>query len=363
MSPARSSGVHDLAISDLNESDRQSFERSSLAFLNSLSYCTKYEQRPAQRVQFAIDHDGQISRAMFYSEVRSMGVKSIQIAGFPEVAEAEVLELLRERRAALAVLHRMTGPNAEARGGPHTRSVEFTHDVVAELPGTAQDYLRSLGKQKRQQLPRYWRRLQRELESQVSMRFLSGPQIRLEDILTLVRFNQTRMETLGKSNEVEQEMQRQQRRWPLTQEFGLLALMEANGRILGGTFNYCYNSEAFLITIAHDPELERLNIGNVALWKTFEHLIERGFKRYHLFWGRKQYKNDFGGVDHAVTIDIVSPSAFMARAWSWNLMLRRQVPRALRYARSLLRRRPPTQGREGRSSVAAEADESESERR
>lgn len=330
-------GVHDLELSDLSPQALAALESAALPWMTSLGFCTMYDDPPAQRIILDILGDGRIKRAAFYKERAWMGMLRImEFVGFPELSESEVLQAIKSRKAHLAVVQRLEPPLHSERAGITKRPgrIEFTHDVIATLPRTKEDYLQSLGKQKRQQLPRYWRRLQREFNDQVTFTVQGGHAIRLDDILELVKFNQTRMETKGKENASIVESKKQARRWPLTQSEGLLCKVEANGKLLGGTFNYVHQDEAFLIVIAHDPHLERLNIGNLGLWKTIEHLIEIGIKRYHLFWGRKLYKTQFGGLDHPVVLQVISPHRWLVPLWAGHLQFWRQLPRALRFVRS-----------------------------
>lgn len=330
-------GWHDATLAELEEAMPGKLRSAPLPWLTSLGYCTTYDAPPATRGLVEISDERCIKRAAFYRERRVLGLRGvIEFVGFPDISDQQIKRTLVERGTYVAVVNRLVPPGA-ATGRREHPSIALTHDVIAELPPTADEYLRSLGKQKRQQLPRYWRRLQRQY-SDLTVHFDAAGEINLDDILQLVAFNQTRMTQQGKADTTVAESAKQRRRWPLTQDQGLLCRFVAGGKLLGGTFNYVHRDEAFLIVIAHDPTLEHLNIGNVALWKTFEHLIERGIKRYHLFWGRKRYKTDFGGVDHAVVISVIGRARWLAALWKAWLVTRRQVPRGFRFARSLLRR-------------------------
>jgi hypothetical protein len=328
-------GHFDVALSELSEPIRSALQAAPLPFLGSHGFCTIYDDPPATRVVMEIDEGGVVRQAAFYRERRFLGLLGvIDFVGFPAISDSEILELLALHGLHVAVVNRLRAPAAPRGGGVE---IDFQHDVIAELPATKEAYLQSLGKQKRQQLPRYWRRLGRE-HPDIQFRIQCGADIDLDDILQLVSFNQSRMERQGKNNATEIESAKQRRRRPLTQAQGLICKMVAGGRLLGGTFNYIHRDEAFLIVIAHDPALEHLNIGHVALWKTFEHLIDRGIKRYHLFWGRKRYKTEFGGVDHAVIVSLIARRRWLARMWKLHWLLRHRIPQAWRLLGSIPRR-------------------------
>ncbi|MCI0629992.1 MAG: GNAT family N-acetyltransferase [Phycisphaerales bacterium] len=322
-------GRHDVALAELPHADRQRLDSAPLPWLTSLGFCTIYDFPPAQRALLHVDDSGCVTRAAFYRERSSLGIiRLIEFLGCPELSDAEILDLLSLRHVHVAVLYRLETPDQKSSSA-RVRPI-VNHDVIAELPISKEEYLQSLGKQKRQQLPRYWRRLQRQYNDQIVMLYESGQRIELDEILQLVGFNQTRMSRQGKDNATAFESA-QQRLWPLTQSEGLLCKMVGQGRLLGGTFNYVHRDEAFLIVIAHDPALEHLNIGNVSLWKTIEHLIDRGVRRYHLFWGRMRYKTEFGGVDHPVVLTIIARNSWLAKLWRAHLLLNRQIPRAARF--------------------------------
>jgi hypothetical protein len=322
-------GVHDVALAELSDDAREWLQQSSLPWFNSLGFCTIYNSPAADRVWFQANEHGHAIHAVFYRERRFAGVlKILEGVGFTDCADSDILALLRLRKAALAVVNRMldSGANKPSRGW-----LAVTHDVIVALPDSKDEYLTSLGKHKRQQMPYYWRRLHREFNEQVRFAARPGKEIALNDIVRLVRFNQTRMENLGKSNETQAEIARQERRWPLTVAQGLLCTIESGERVLGGTFNYVHGDEAFLIVIAHDPNVERLDLGNVGLWKTAEHLIERGIRRYHLLWGKKFYKTQFGGRDHPIFMQIISPHPWLVPLWTAHVWFWRQAPRAFRF--------------------------------
>lgn len=335
-------GWHDLALADLSPALRDAVEEAPIPWLNSLGFCTMYEPPFAERVAMQIGPDGSIEQAAFYRERKLAGIiRLLQFSGYPDVADGTILEILASRRAHLAVVYRIEPPHQTTTTRTHRPAFEFSHNVIVDLPQTKSEYLQSLGKQKRQQLPRYWRKLQREFNDQVDLRFTSTSAIRFDQVVQLIQFNQSRMASLGKEDHSEAEAKKQQRRWPFAESLGLLCTIESQGRLLGGTFNYVHRDEAFLMVIAHDPQLERLNIGHLGLWKTAEHLIDLGVRRYHLFWGKTLYKTQFGGVDHPIVAVTISKYRLLEWLWRVRLIAGRQVPRAVRYVMRRIRRPPP----------------------
>jgi hypothetical protein len=327
-----SAGWHDFELASLPPVVAAQLSSSAAPFLNSLPFCVHYNQSPAQRVWLKVSQGGAIEHAVFYRIARLWKLWNVlEISGYALHADQDLAELMQRCGCRLAIWYEMCSPE-------HDSAAAITHDVIVDLPGSAEAYLQSLGKQKRQQLPRYWRRLQREM-GDVQMQVQCGSAIGLETIIQLVHFNQHRMEHKGKHNAAAAETQTQQRRWPLTQQHGLLCTVVAGDRVLGGTFNYVFGDEAFLIVIAHDPALEHLNIGNLSVWKTAEYLIERGFRRYHLFWGRKLYKTQFGGRDHPVYVRCLAKPRWLGLLWRAHFGLKRNIPRGWRFLMAQTTRR------------------------
>jgi hypothetical protein len=337
-------GVHDLSLMDLDEASRVWLDdgRGGRAqpFLNSLAFAMWYDHPPATRVRVVVQAN-QPARVGFYREARSLAMfRVIEFVGFPTLIQDDLEELLRDRKAQAATLFRLESPGQDVgleRGG-----TPITHNVIAELPNDPGKYLASLGKQKRQQLPRYWRKLERECDGQVRMEFVPAPHVNIGEINQLVAFNQQRMGALGKGNSTAQESRKQRRREPLTQRRGLLCKLLVREALVGGTFNYVHGDEAFLIVIAHDTAWERHNVGHLALWRTIEHCIGLGVRRYHLFWGRKRYKNEFGGVDHVVSELVIARHRWLLPLWKFRRGLKLNGPRAMSWLKRKLRPMPVT---------------------
>jgi hypothetical protein len=336
-SPKLNPGSYDLALGDLSEDAKLALNAEWLPWMNTLGFCSIYIEPPAQRVKFAVGDDGRVQHAMFYRESRWLGFfRQVIVAGISDIEEIQLRELMDSRRAHLATGHRLVQPRDGTASRLQPNAMTVSNDVIVELPGQKDQYLQSLGKQKRQQLPRYWRRLQREFNDRVTFGGRVKGDIALGQIVQLIQFNQQRMQRKGHKDSTHRESKRQMHREPLTQSSGLLCTLQADDRVLGGTFSYVHGGEAFAIVIGHDPQLERLELGNLALWKTIEFLIEQGVKRYHLLWGSKSYKARFGGKDCAIVQIAVARNAFLIQVHKQLVRVRGPVGRAVGFVRSRL---------------------------
>jgi hypothetical protein len=189
----------------------------------------------------------------------------------------------------------------------------FGEDHSIELPVSASDYLRSLGSTTRKHLPYYLRRLKKEWGNDWRAEHTSGSHIAKKSYLDLLALNRLRMSRKRKQSLWTGELA--EHRWELVSEMGSLEVILYRDRVVAGTLSFLYGQEAFLVVIAHDPQHDRLNLGNICLWLTIENLIAQGFRRYHLLWGNSPYKEQFGAVAHPLYQMTLFTNPRAAKAW------------------------------------------------
>lgn len=186
-------------------------------------------------------------------------------------------------------------------------------DHCIDLPASADAYLKSLGSQTRKHLPYYLRRLKKEWGNSWQVEHAAGNQISKISYRDLLSLNALRMDRKRRRSLWNEEIA--EHRWPLVCRDGLLASILHQGRLVAGTLSFTYNSQAYLTVIAHDPDEDRLNLGNICLWFTIEHLIAKGFARYHLLWGNSPYKKQFGAIARPLFEMTVFANPLAAFAW------------------------------------------------
>ena len=197
------------------------------------------------------------------------------------------------------------------------------------------NFLKMLGKNKQQQLPKYWRRLMRHFDGAFELRCETKTDIKLEDIIQLECLNSARR--TGKGVDSLADIQkRQQHQLPLTHASGLLVTLRHEGTILGGGLAYLCGNEAYYIVLAHDIAYEHLHIGTLIVWKTIESAIEQGMTRFNFLWGRQTYKTQFLGVDYPWTIHIISQYALLAIAWKYLIIFKEFQTRVWRFVKTRL---------------------------
>jgi CelD/BcsL family acetyltransferase involved in cellulose biosynthesis len=193
-------------------------------------------------------------------------------------------------------------------------------DYCIELPASAEEYLSRLGSQTRKHLPYYLRRLKKEWGNHWRLEQTFGRHITKESYRDLLALNRLRMDRKRRRSLWTEKLA--EHRWGLASEFGSLESIRYKDRLIAGTLSFVYGKEAFLVVIAHDPEHDRLNLGNVCLWLTIEDLIARGYARYHLLWGNSPYKEQFGAVAHPLYEMTLFRNPLAARVWRGVELLR-----------------------------------------
>ncbi|HKV23218.1 MAG TPA: GNAT family N-acetyltransferase [Candidatus Acidoferrum sp.] len=210
---------------------------------------------------------------------------------------AEAQELLRRREATRMDVQRMYVPNltggGEGQRGGKTASTVYGEDVVVEMPPTVEQMLMNLGSNKRQQLGKYTRRLEREWPGGIEWLCLSKEQISEEIYRAVIDFNIQRQTAKGKEVLWEEEVVGQ--RWQLARETGLLCGIRLAGKLVAGGVACLHGEDAYFLLIGHDPKYDYWNLGNLTTWLAMEKSHEQGVRRFHFLWGISEYKLRFSG--------------------------------------------------------------------
>lgn len=266
------------------------------SWFGSLSFCESYAYPPVQNVAFCTNPLAEIQEVIFFNKQRRTGLfKEMEIVGQVDPKSELLLELRAKYQPDLIRLSVQFASKFPEKIDDW-RLIEvrrINEDYCIDLPATPEEYLQSLGKQTRKHLPYYLRRLQRECQESVVIQTSSGEQISRQAVTSILVLNQLRMRSKGRETLWTRESSLH--RWPLIQKSGMFFALQIGEKLAGGTLSFLHGGEAFLITIAHDPQYDRLNIGSICLWQTIEHLIRLGCRAFHLLWGASFYKAQFGG--------------------------------------------------------------------
>jgi len=292
-------GRYDKPITELSASLSDEFFARVGSWFASYAFSTLYADNPATRALFWVDDAGSITRMLFYNESRWLGCwKALQLFGPVQLSNYEMQELLTERKAQLAVMHRLgeqeiAGLRPSWKYGAVKRVVE---DYVIDFPDTSEAYLASLGTRTRQQTLQHMRRLQREWGDELHIDFAVNDEIAGTAVAELVELNRTRCLKKGARHLWTENLL--QRRCQYAQRCGFICTVRRGDTLVSGTLTYLHEQEGYTAVVGHDLEFEKLNVGKVAFWLTFERLIKMGITREHLLWGGSPYKIRFGAVEN-----------------------------------------------------------------
>ena len=332
---------HDLAIAELSTEMRSRLQRfRDQNWFCSAGYAESYSAPPAERVAFLEGSSGEVTAKCFYREEKWAGVfKEIKIFGPTDPRSLLLTELQRRRHAHIVRIMWMVTPNAplDKDFWKSFAIRQTTEDHCIELPKGPSEYLQTLGSSTRKHLPYYVRRLSKEWDSRWGFEENTGSNITYESYERLFELNRLRMDQKGRRTAWTEALRKQ--RWRLVQESGLLCSLRLGDEIVAGTLSFLHQEEAYLIVLAHDPQFDRLNLGNISLWLTIQYLIRSGYNRYHLMWGRSSYKQQLGGKIQPLFDMLLFPGSSVAALWfaADSLMLLKGWALAARMAGSVRR--------------------------
>lgn len=274
---------------------RQKIAAVPVDWLASEDFALGHGFPPALRVWIKLDEFGAVQHAYYYNEDRSPIGTRLLLHGPAEMDGAEARKLLRSRKAVRLDVLRMGADNLTAfsRGIAQPSVAFYGEDVMVALPGTQPELLASLGSNKRQQLGKYTRRLEREWPAGIEWVCLSKDEITEEMFSAVVQFNSLRLAANGKRTLWQDAMTRQ--RWQLARRVGLLCGIRLDGKFVSGAVSYVSGRDSYYALIGHDPQYDYWNLGNLTTWLTMRKCIEQGVRRFHFLWGLSEYKLRFGG--------------------------------------------------------------------
>lgn len=334
----QSGNFHDENISNLPPTSAAALRRWNPSnWLATASFAAHYCYPPAQRVAWLSDDQGSITAAAFYREHRwARWFKCISLTCPCDPRSELVSALRRHHPADMLRIPFLSSQPLSPGGSPgqriHVRKTSSDYEL--QLPETAQAYLRGLGQKTRKHLPYYARRIEREWGSQGTLAFSFCGDIARAGFDALLGLNRLRLHQRGRRSLWTAALA--DHRWPLVQESGFLVGLYFRESLAAGTLSFVQGDQAYLVVIAHDPGFDRLNLGNVILWRTIEQLIASRCRTFHLMWGDSPYKIQFGAVPHP----LYEAALFSNRTSTvaWNLTSAFALPRARSLVRALASR-------------------------
>ena len=221
----------------------------------------------------------------------------------------------------------------------------LAYDHIVSLPGTSDAYAKSLGTKTRKHLPYFWRKLRQECPSLTYVE-LHQENISRLDIARIVEYGRDRMKGKGISPGIDSHYE--ERLFRVSQEFGVLGVLECDKEVIAGTITFRIGTRQFLWVISHKDAApwSRWSPGLVCLWRNIEAAIDSGIRDYHLLWGDSSYKARMG----AKRVPLYSGTVHRSRWRSYRTLPRKAwglgIPAAKRRVRRVLDRRRKSSGSE-----------------
>lgn len=285
----------DFDVANIPEHWRRQHAQLTTDWLASTDFALGHLFPPAQRIWMKVDPAGTLRHGYYYDEKQLPLGKCLTVHGPAELDIAEARELLQARRAVRLDVARMNAPSFPNSLGKNTNSVSrfYGEDVVVELPASEEELLKSFGPNKRQQLGKYTRRVERQWPGSVEWVCLSKNEIDMQLFADIVRFNSQRQSAKGKQALWHDDLISQ--RLELVRRTGLLCGIRLGGEFVAGGVAYVYSQDAYYALIGHDPRYDYWNLGNLTTWLLMKKSLGLGVRRFHFLWGLSEYKFRFGG--------------------------------------------------------------------
>jgi hypothetical protein len=289
-----SQSFYDVPLKDLSPTVRSAIQQQQRTLFQSIQFGESYCSPSAERVAYLVGSDGRVMDWCCYREKRLLGVgKNIEVVTSLDPNGDLALELRKLYPKAAITFHFLNAELSAANGFRAMSSKVHADDSIIDLPRTGDEYLKGLGRTTRKHLPYYLRRINKEWGSRWSLSARYGKQIHKSHYLRLIELNSLRIQRRGLRSGWKLEIAEQ--RWTLFQDCGTLCSLLLDDLIVAGTMCVSVQNRVYLILIAHDPQFDRLNIGNLTLWFTIQHFIAQEMAQFHLMWGNSFYKQQFGG--------------------------------------------------------------------
>jgi hypothetical protein len=175
---------------------------------------------------------------------------------------------------------------------PYQR-VNISENIVLSLPGSAEEYLASLGKNTRRNAKRCKIKLLKDFPS-FNFEIVEKGQVSEQTIRDIIELNRARMADKSKQSLLDEIQTGRNIR--LVAEYGFVGVAKIDGRICAGCIGFQTGSNYFLGVVAHDSSYKDYWLGTLCCYLTICESIARGGREFHFLWGEYAYKYTLLGV-------------------------------------------------------------------
>ena len=170
---------------------------------------------------------------------------------------------------------------------------------VLTLPDSYDDYVKSLGRNMREQIKRFPRRLEKQFSVEYEM--AQTPAQVDEFWNQLVELHGKRWRARGQTGVLALPARRNFHRTIchkfLAQDWLRLWRLKCDGRPACVLLNYYWGGKYWFFIGGFEPELMRWSVGTCLFSRVFAHAIEEGAREFDFLRGAEEYKYRFGAVD------------------------------------------------------------------
>lgn len=183
---------------------------------------------------------------------------------------------------------------------------------VLALPASYDEYVRSLGKNMREQIKRYPKRLEKEF--QVEYQLADNPSAVQNALTDLFKLHGARWRQRGQTGVLATARRQKFHRAVCAAFFEKnhlrLWTLRCNGAPACVLLNYVYGGKYYFFIGGFDPNLMRWSVGTCLFAQVFKSAIEEGAREFDFLRGEEEYKYRYGATNRDYkTISWFAPNA------------------------------------------------------
>lgn len=175
-----------------------------------------------------------------------------------------------------------------------------TASIVLPLPGSAEEYVASLGKNMRRNLRRYMDKLKRDFPS-FRFEVFEKERVQAGHVRDIMNLNRVRIAGKNKAYAIDDE---EEKIIALSRETGMVGVATIDDVVVAGSIGYLVGDHYFFKVIAHNPRYNEYSAGILCCYLTISECIARGCKEFNFMWNEYEYKFALGarprGLEHVV---------------------------------------------------------------
>jgi hypothetical protein len=170
---------------------------------------------------------------------------------------------------------------------------DYLEDIVLSLPDTPEAYFSNLGKNMRNSIKRYQKKIDQDFPF-YHYEFYEDAGIREQHVRDIIVLSSARMAHKKKISLHDDKKTEQLLR--LVKTSGLVSVATIEGKVCAGVICSRSGNNYFMHVVAHDPRYDDYRLGKLFCYRTICECIRRGGKEFHFLWGRNEYKYKLLGV-------------------------------------------------------------------